>query len=79
MSGCFRCHLCGKICLFTTDAVHGHLHVHKMNWSAYKLRFLSSDQQPVAKIQYPSESWPGIQRQNHEPQSCLQEKAQGIN
>ena len=43
MSGCFRCHLCGKICLFTIDAVHGHLtRVHKMNWGAYKLQYLSS-------------------------------------
>ena len=48
----FRCHLCGKICLFTIDAVHGHLQCHKINWSAYKQHYLRSDQQPEAKIHH---------------------------
>ena len=70
MSGCFRCHLCGKICLFTTDSVHGHLQTHKINWSAYKLHYLSSDQQPEAKIYHdPSVPWSGFLRQSHATQS----------
>jgi hypothetical protein len=39
----FRCHICGKICIFTIDYVHGHLQSHKMTWSVYKALYLSGD------------------------------------
>jgi hypothetical protein len=39
----FRCHICGKICIFTIDNVHGHLLSHKMTWSVYKALYLSGD------------------------------------